>query len=194
MDINSYVVMIQDEIQLIASMLRDKGRERFGRTLILGVGLPAAAYFLFYGPAKKKFSDLDNRLQTAQTMAANADTYKSLKDNIERAYARLPLPKDRTNWLADTVKEALRAEEIVPSQFNPPVEKETNGIVEQSLTISMSTKFPELMGFLARLETIKPSVYVTSLEVAKKDPKEGEIIARNEVSCTISTIIFTERY
>ncbi len=191
-DLNVYVDWIQDEIKLVAAILAEKGPRRFHRALALLCVLPLAVYLFVYAPAQKKLSTLAADLQTARTAAENAKTYKELKDLLAAPYAQLPLPKDRTDWLSDTVKEALRAEDIVPSRFMPPSEEEANNAVIQTIHITMSVKFSEMISFLARLEALQPAVYITSLEVAKQSSPAQ--IGRNEVSCSISTIIFMERY
>jgi len=190
-DISRYVEMIQAEINIVSATFREKGANRFGRALALGLSLPCAAYLLAYAPANRKLSSLDSVLAMARTTAERADTYKELKDRLSAVYTQLPPPKDRGNWLSDTVKEALRSEGIVPTQFKPPQEEESSGVVVQNLSIVMSVKFAEMMSFLARLEATKPLVQVTSLDLSKKEEPQ---LGRNDVNCSVSTIILTERY
>ena len=190
--INVYFQAIQDEIMLVASTVTAKGVNRFYRALVLAMVLPFAAYILLYAPARRKLSTLDADLQTARDTAKNAATYKEFKDRLAAAYVQLPLPNDRTEWLSDTVKEALHAEGIVPIRFMPPSEDESNNAVIQTINLTMVVKFSEMMLFLARLEAIRPAVYVTSLNITKKS--SASEIGQNDVSCGISTIILTERY
>jgi len=189
-DFNRIVEKIQNEIKLVSSTLKDKGTNRFGRAILVALCVPLAAYQLVYAPSKKKLYNLDGEIKTAQTRAQNVDTYSELKTRLNMAYAQLPLPKDRANWLGDTVKEALRSQGIVASGFAPPTEEETNGVVVQDLNITMDVKFSDLMGFLARVEATKPMLLVTHLEMTKK----VEQIGRNEVTCGLRTIILTERF
>jgi Tfp pilus assembly protein PilO len=189
-DINHYVVLVQDEIKLVFSTLKDKGSERFGRALIIGLGLPVAVYMLVYGPADRKLSHLDNDLNAARNTAKYADSYKDLKDRLVYAYLQLPLPKDRKNFLTDSVKAALHSQKIVATEFRPPTDEESNGIVVQNLSITMNVKFSDLMAFLTQIDATKPMIHVSAVEIMKR----AEPIGRNDVTVGLSTIILTERY
>ncbi len=180
----------QDEIKLIMGTLKDKGTNRFGRTLAIALALPAASYFLVYTQAQKRLDQVDGELEVSRNSAKHADTYKELKDRLNMVYMQLPLPKDRADMLSEAVKEALRAEGIVSTSFNPPADTDMAGGVVQSLGINIRVKFPEMMAFLARLEAHKPAIHVSSLDLSKQSTPIGA----NNVSCTLSTIILTERY
>jgi len=188
-DFSLLVDKIQDEIKLISATLKDKGSNRFSRTLITALAVPFGCYVLVYMPAQKRLSLVDGELRVARDAAKHADTYKDLKDRLNIAYAQLPLPKDRANFLSDTVREALRAEGIVATSVQPPNDVEVAGGVVQSLSITMRVRFPELMAFLARMESSKPLIHINSVDVAKKT----EQIGVNDVTCGLSTIILLER-
>jgi len=189
-DFNRLVSKIQDEIRLVSATLKDKGSNRFGRALLVALGAPAVCYFLVYTPAQRKLDLIDGELKVARDAAKHADTYKDLKDKVNNTYSLLPLPKDRANFLSDAVKEALRAEVIVPTDFQPPNDTDVPGGVVQSLSITMRVKFPELMAFLARMETHKPLIHVNSLELKKNTGQLGY----NDVVCGVSTIILPGRF
>jgi type II secretory pathway component PulM len=189
-DLSRAVDKIQDEIKLITATLKDKGANRFGRTLFIALAVPYGAYYLLYTPAQKRLSQVDGELQVARSTAKHADNYKDLKSQLDTTYAQLPLTKDRANFLSDAVKEALRAEGIVPTSFNPPVEAELQGGTVQNLGIMMRVKFPELMAFLSRMETSKPMIHVNAVDIAKRSSPIGV----NEVNCGLSTIIMAQRF
>ena len=188
-DIGLYVELGQAEIKLVAATFRDRGANRFARALLLAVLVPGAVYYLLYSPARRKLANLGHELAVARIAATHSDTYKQLQERLSSAYAKLPLPKDRGAWISDTVKDALRAQEIVVSQFTPPTEEESGGNTIQTLSIKMTVQFAELMAFLARLEANKPVLRVTSLELGKKEQPGS-----NDVGCGISTLILEEHY
>ena len=189
-DFNRVVETIQDEIRSVFGTLKDKGANRFGRALALSLALPFAAYLLIYTPAMRKLAHLDDELSRARLMARQADDYNQVKNRLLVAYSKLPLPKDRANWLSDTVKEALRSENIVASQLPAPSEEDVHGIVTQNLSIGMNLKFSELMALLTRLEASKPLIHISRVELTKNSTPLGN----NTVNCVFSTVIFTERY
>jgi hypothetical protein len=189
-NLSAVVEKIQEEVKLISATMKDRGSNRFGRTFLIALALPAGSYFLVYSQSQKRLSAISGELQVARNTATHADTYKDLKDRLSTTYAQLPLPKDRANLLSDVVKEALRGEGIVPLNFNTPTETEMPGGIVQNLGITMRVKFPELMAFLSRVEGHKPAIHISSIDLTKKDTPIGT----NEVSCTLSTIILLERH
>ncbi|MFA6004135.1 MAG: type 4a pilus biogenesis protein PilO [Elusimicrobiota bacterium] len=189
-DIGLWMGMVQDEIRLVSTTFREKGLKRFGRVLLVGAALIFASRFLVYSPASRKLSNLSQELAIAKTTADHSDRYKDIKNQLEFAYSQMPATQDRATWLSDAVKDALRAEGIVASQFMPPSEEEQNGVLSQSINVTVYAKFSEFMGFLHRLEKLKPLPVVTQIDLTKKSTPMG----RNEISCTISTLILTERY
>lgn len=189
-DLNHVAGKIQDEIRTISSTIKDKGRERFSRALLVALAVPCAIYFGVYARARKQLAGVAGQLQVARDTAKHLDTYKDLKNRLDYSYALLPQPKDRANFLSETVKEALRSEGIVATDFQPPSDIDVPGGVIQNLNIKMRVKFPELMALLVRLEANKPLIYVNTLDIAKLN----EPIGLNEVSCGLSTVILTERF
>ncbi len=189
-DFDHLISKIQYEIKLISATLKDKGSSRFNRTLITALAVPFGCYLLVYAPAQKRLSLVDGELRVARDTVRHAETYKELKDRLNIVYAQLPLPKDRANFLSDAVREALRAEGIVPTSVQPTNDADMPGGVVQSLSITMLVKFPELMAFLARMESSKPLIHINSMSIMKKT----EPIGFNDVTCSLSTIILPERF
>ncbi|MCX5793958.1 MAG: GspMb/PilO family protein [Elusimicrobia bacterium] len=189
-DLNQIAGKVQDEIRLLSSTLKEKGSERFSRTLSIALVVPIVCYFMVYARARKRLNAVAGELAMARATATYLDTYKDLKSRLDYSYAMLPLPKDRANFLSDAVKEALRAEGIVATDFQPPSDVEVPGGVVQNLNIRMRVKFPELMAFLTRMESSKPVIYINNLDISKL----SEPIGLNDVSCGLSTIIPLERF
>jgi hypothetical protein len=189
-DFNRIIYKIQDEIRLVSATLKDKGGNRFGRALLVALAVPCGCYFLVYKPAHGRVLLVNGQLLVARNAAKHAEAYKDLQYRLDLAYSQLPSPSDRTNFLSDAVKEALRADGIVPISFQPPNDIEGPGGVVQSLSITMRVKFPDLMAFLARMETHKPLIHVNSLELKKNTGQLGY----NDVVCGVSTIILPGRF
>jgi hypothetical protein len=189
--LRAFIETVVSEITLSLATIKEKGANRFARTLIVALAAPLAVHILLCSPAKRKLANLDGELKAAATMASNADTYKELKDRLSLVYSLLPLPAQRSDFLPDAIKEALRSENIIATQFNPPVESETEGILVQNISINIRARFPEMLAFIDRLENSRPLIHVSSLDIQKKG---GTLPGENEVTCTIGTVIFTERF
>ena len=179
-----------DEIMMVRSTMQDKGWQRFIRPLVLGGIFLFGSYYLLYAPPVKKLAKLDGKIRVAMTTAKYADQYKELKLRLMAAYALMPAPKDRNGFLYSAILDSLKAENIVADGLQPPNERESNGLLFQEITITMTVKFSELYAWMARVENLKPMVHISSLQLTKKaDP-----VGLNLVVCTLSTVIPKTRY
>lgn len=175
---------IQSELTLVANTLKDKGAKRFERPLIIGLVLVVAAYYVLYLPPQKKLDGLQRRLDTARASKENAEAYKQVRDRLRSVYAVLPKTKDKDHFLTQAVIETLRAEGLTSDSIKPPEENKEANVVFQQITVSAQLKFPELIGWLARLEASKPYLHVTSVDLNK-----SKRLGYCEVSAAVSTIV-----
>jgi type II secretory pathway component PulM len=83
----------------------------------------------------------------------------------------------------------MKAENIMSDSIVPPSEEEANGLVVQRLSVSIQLKFADLISWLNRIESNKPLLRVTSIELAKRDDPLGA----NTVTVQLSTIIPTKK-
>lgn len=187
-----YLALLQSEAQLVSSTLKEKGLKRFARPLIIGALAVYMSYSFVYAPPIAKTAGLAKKLAAAKAAAQYADTYKSLRDRLLQVYSALPTPSDRDQWLTKTINESLNAHNIIPDSLRPPAEAEDYGLVSQKLSIPMhDVKFSDLVLWLNRVESTQPMLHVTSLEFSKR--KDKEHLGQNDVTCSVSTLIPTQR-
>jgi type II secretory pathway component PulM len=178
------VKAIQDEVQIVTHTLREKGSKRFERPLLLGAVLIVASYYLLYLPPQRKLDALQNRIDTAKALSTNADAFKLQRDNLRAIYAALPKTKDKDHFLIEAVVETLRAEGLTSDSIQPPDENKESNLIYQQIKVSAQMKFPELVGWLARVEASKPFLHIASVDLVK-----SKHLGYCEVQAGVATII-----
>jgi type II secretory pathway component PulM len=178
------VQAVQTEVQLVTRTLKEKGSKRFERPLIISAIVIVAAYYLVYLPPQRKLDGLQRRIDTAKATSENAEAFKAARDRLRAVYAILPKTKDKDHFLTQAIIETLRAEGLTSDSIKPPEEARDSDLVFQQMTVSAQLKFPELIGWLARLEASKPFLHVASVDLVK-----SKRLGYCEVTAAVSTIV-----
>ena len=172
---------VQDEIYLVLATLREKGAKRFQRPLLIAAAVVGGCYYLALRP-QREMRVLRGRLQTAQVIAQNAESFKQARLQLQQIYAVLPKAVNKDRFLTDAVVETLRAASLTSDSIQPPERSADSSLIYQKITVSIEAKFPEMMAWLARLEAYKPFLRVSSLDVTK---------SRRLGYCTVSVVVST---
>lgn len=161
------IATVQTEVEIVSATIKEKGAERFGRPLVVGLIALLIGHQVLYKPAQKKLAGLNRAVQAAQATSKYADEYMALRSQVLAAHSQLPSMKDKDTWLFERVREALGAENLVSPTLAPPSQSEISGLSIQKMTITVDLKFPQLVSLLYRLESVKPAVHVTMLDLTK---------------------------
>jgi hypothetical protein len=189
-DFSAYTKVLKAEVDLITSTMRDKGAKRFGKAFGIAGAFVFAAYTFIYKPPQAKIAALGRQIEAAQAMSASGQRYRELRDMLAGSYGNLPFLKDQAQWLSNAMIDSLRADGLTPESFKPVVETEQSGLIFQTSSVVMSLKFNDVYVWLLRLESAKPLMHISMLEVNKKP----DIIGVNQVSCSVMTAIPKKRF
>jgi type II secretory pathway component PulM len=185
-----FMQTVQGEIQQISGTIRDKGFKRFHRAaLIAGVAV-LASYRLLYVPPATKLDGLQQRIDKARSMSQIAASYREVRAQLKSIYAQLPAPADKDHFLVDAVVESLKAEGLTSESIRPPEENLEANMTSQRLQISLDLRFPDLVGWLARIEASRPLLHVYSLNV-NKSRRLGYCTAQVGIGTLIPTVDLT---
>ena len=182
--------MVKAEIELVASTMRDKGAKRFSKAFGIAAGFVFAAYWFIYTPPQNKIARLGREIEAARAMSEAGTRYRELRDMLVGSYGTLPYLKDQQQWLSNAMIDSLRADSLTPESFRPVVEQESSGLIFQTSSVVMSVKFNDIYAWLLRLESAKPLMHVSSLDISKK----AEMIGVNGVTASVMTAIPKMRY
>lgn len=189
-DLKPYVALIQAELDLVVSTLREKGAKRFGKALGIAGAAIALTYLGLYAPPKKKSARLQSEINAARTLSEFAVQYKDLRDQLASSYAQLPLMSDKEMFLSNAVIDSLKAEGLTPEVFQPVREQEQAGLIFQASNIAMPVRFSEFYSWLIRLEGAKPLMHLQSVDLTKK----SDAVGMNAVQAEIVTVIPKRRF
>ncbi len=179
----------QQEVSMVVSTLKDRGRERFTRTFGIGALAIFFSYWFVYLPPGKKLLGLQRKIDAAKAAATYADQFKDLRDRLNILYGQLPPVTGRDRWLTNAVLDSMKAENIMSDSIVPPAEDEENGFVMQRITVTIQLKFSDLISWLNRIEGTKPLLHIGSVSMTKKD----EPLGANGVNVEIGTVIPTKK-
>jgi len=173
------------EVKVLKDSLRDKGPKYFARPLALGAVMVFASYnYVFKAPQQAMTTAL-TELDAAKATSQYANDYQDLKDRLNRLYSSLPRTNDPEAWLLSEVRESLRQEGIVPDSFSSPTDEAGVGYKLVSLTISLTTSYPQLAAWVARVERSRYLMHIKDVKLVKKQKPIG----MNTVDVSVSTII-----
>lgn len=185
-----YLNMIGDEVNLVVNTLRDKGGKKFGRAFVVAGFLVFAAYAGVYMPPQQKSAKLQSQIDKAKVLADFGDRYKDLRGQLNTAYTGLPAVTEREQWLSNSVRDSLSVAGLVTEDFKPVREQEMSGLIFQASGVSLTLKFSEFYDWILRIESAKPMLYVTSIEVSKKKDQTGY----NGAVAEVATVIPKKRF
>lgn len=193
MDIKETLVRLasaaQEEFEIVSATLKEKGGDRFGRPLVLGLAMTLGAYALVYRPSRSHLDALERKIAAAKSIAKYADQYSDLRDSLNATFYQLPRLKDRDTWLLDLTRTTLSDDGLITDSLAPPVENKAAGLVYQHISVTLSRiTFEQLARWIQRIENVKPAARVTRLQVSR-----GAQPGQERVTCEVSTVIPVQR-
>lgn len=189
-DFQAYLNAVKSEADLLITTIRHKGAKRFQKAFAISGVLIAAAYFGIYKPPQDKISRLTMQIETAKAMSESSAAYQDVRTQLMGSYGSLPHLKDQQQWLSNSMIDSLRADNLTPEMFRPVIETETSGIVFQTSTVQLTVKFNDIYNWLQRVESAKPMMHVSNLDISKKP----DMIGMNVVSASVMTAIPKKRF
>lgn len=181
---------VKTEAELVFATIRRRGAKRFGKALGIAGIFVAVAYYGIYKPPQDKISRLQKEIDTARAMSESGTAYQELRGQLASSYGSLPNMKDQQHWLSNSMIDSLRADNLTPELFRPVAEMEADGLIFQTSTVQLTIKFSDLYTWLMRLESAKPLMHISSLDIAKK----ADMIGWNVVGASVMTAIPKKRY
>ncbi|MBI5210550.1 MAG: hypothetical protein HY927_11320 [Elusimicrobia bacterium] len=188
-DLTRLAGSLKEDLNSVNDAIKEKGGKHFARPIVLGIAIVFGCFHFLYSPIVVKQSSLADRLAAARAVAQFAEQYKLLRDTLAAAYVQLPRPEDREQWLANSLFESLKAENIVADSLPPVTEFEGKGLIVQNANMRSKMSFMDGIRWLHRVESSKPVIHITTVDLSKKGGKIGLL----EVSAQISTVIPKKR-
>ncbi len=179
--VKSFFKDMADNIVIIYG---EKGFEPFKKPLMIAVPSLLALYALVYSPTSSRLSDAKSKLENMQVVAQHADSYDEAKTKLSAYQRKLPLVKDKDEWLNYLITSSARTAGISIDSMSSQRETEVGNYLVVSRDVAVTTTYHKFGAWLAEIENSKIFLRVASLTVRRDENNANGV----KVNFTLSTI------
>ncbi len=170
-----------DNIRMIYS---EKGIEPFKKPLIVAVPTLIILYAAVFSPLSTKLSATRVHMQSLEVIALHAGEYEDAKTRLSALQRRLPLIKDKDEWLNYIITNSARTYGISFEGMGAQRETEVGNFVLVSREVSVSTNYSTLGKWIADIENSPILIRFTDLNMRRDAANSGRV----KVTFKLSTI------
>ncbi len=179
--LQSFFKDMLDNTRMIYS---EKGIEPFKKPLLVAVPTLIILYAAVYSPLGSKLSSAKKDMQSLQIIAQHAGEYEDAKTRLMAFQRRLPLIKDKDEWLNFLITNSARAYGISFEGMGAQRETEVGNFVLVSRDVTVTTNYATLGKWIADIENSPILIRVTELNMRRDAASPGLI----KVNFKLSTI------
>lgn len=187
-----YLIILLEKIKVIAKdmtdnvliIYADKGFEPFKKPLIFALPVLLVVYAAVYSPLGGKLKNRTMELEKLKLISMHAADYQAAKDSYARYQRRLPLLKDKDDWLSYVMTSTAKTNGIVIDTLSSQAEAEVGNFLMVSREASVTTTYPRLGKWVADMENSPILLKVSEMDL-RKDPLTGGVI---KVTIKLATI------
>ncbi|MBI4802693.1 MAG: type 4a pilus biogenesis protein PilO [Elusimicrobia bacterium] len=179
--IKAFVIDMTDNIAIIYT---DKGIEPFKKPLIYALPLLLILYSAVYSPLGSRVKNRVAELEKLRLISVHAADYQEANTRYTAYQRRLPLFKDKDEWLSYVMTSTAKSQGIEFDQFSAQTESEVGNFLLISREASVTTTYARLGRWIADMENSPILLKVSALDL-RKDPMTAGII---KATIKLSTI------
>lgn len=172
---------------LIANVLiiyGEKGFAPFKRPLTIAAPTLLVLYVAVYSPISSNL-DRTTRSISGMTMVAQyAEQYESAKVRVQGLHRRLPLVKDKDEWLSYVINSTARNSGVPVDSLSAQRESEVGNYVVVSREVQTTTTYAVFGKWMADIENSPIFLRVTELNLQRDENAPGNV----KVTFTLSTV------
>jgi type II secretory pathway component PulM len=163
----------------------EKGIEPFKKPLIVAVPTLIILYAAVYSPLGTRLSAARSHMESLQVIAQHAGEYEDAKTRLSAYQRRLPLIKDKDEWLNFLITNSAKAYGISFEGMGAQKETEVGNFVVVSRDVSVTTNYATLGKWMADIENSPILIRIVELNMRRDQSNPGLI----KVNFKLSTII-----
>jgi hypothetical protein len=168
----SFVKDMKDDILIIYG---EKGFEPFKRPLIIAVPSLLLLYAIVYYPLGGRLSLASAQLHSDEVVAQFAGNYTDAKSRLSAYQRKLPLLKDKDEWLNYILTSSARTYGISFDSMGAQRESEVGNFVLVSREVSVTTTYAKFGAWLAEIENSPIYLKVVEMDLHKNLDNPGTI-------------------
>lgn len=174
----------RDMLSDILIIYGEKGITPFKRPLTIALPSLLLLYVAVYSPLTDKLARAKRSITSMTAIAQYAEEYDAAKVQMRALQRRLPLIKDKSEWLSYLINSTSRETGVTVDSQGAQQETEVGGYLVVSREITTTTSYALFGKWLAAMENSPIFVRITELNLNREPTNPGMI----KVTFTISTI------
>jgi type II secretory pathway component PulM len=174
----------KDMLDNIMMIYAEKGIEPFKKPLLVAVPALIILYAAVYSPLGSRLSAAKARLQNLEVIVQHAGEYEDARTRLSAYQRRLPLIKDKDEWLNYLITNSARLYGISFEGIGAQKETEVGNFVIVSRDVSVATGYATLGKWVADIENSPILIRVTDLNIRRDANNPGMV----KVTFKLSTI------
>ncbi|MBI5744592.1 MAG: type 4a pilus biogenesis protein PilO [Elusimicrobia bacterium] len=163
----------------------EKGIEPFKKPLLIALPTLLIIYSAVYSPLGRKLDGSAARVRNMETVAQYAADYLEAKSRLSGYQRRLPLAKDKDEWLNYIITNTAKSYGISFDGVSAQKETEVGNFYVVSREITVTTTYAKLGKWLAEIENSPIFLRIVELSLRRDENSPGTI----KVTFRLSTII-----
>lgn len=175
----------KDMMYNIMMIYGEKGIEPFKRPLIIAGPVLLVIYSMVYSPFSKKLETASRNLASIEVVSQYAADYEEGKTRLSAYQRRLPLPKDKDEWLNYIITSSARSYGVSFDGVSGQKETEIGNFIVVSREVTVTTTYDKLGRWLAEIENSPIFVRVVELNLRRDSTNPGGV----KVIFRLSTIL-----
>jgi len=175
---------VKDMMDSVVVIYSEKGIEPFKRPLMIALPSLLCLYALVYSPLSTKLKRSVGEERNMKVVAQFADDYESAKLKLAGYQRRLPLLKDKDDWLNYLITTTAKNSGVSVDSLGAQRETEVGNYLLVSREVSASTAYGTFGKWLAEIENSPIFLRVTEMTLRRDEANRGSI----KVSFTLSTV------
>ncbi len=162
----------------------EKGIEPFKKPLMIALPSLLCLYALVYGPTSAKLKRSVAEQRNMKVVAQYAGDYENAKTKMAGYQRRLPLLKDKDDWLNYLITISARNTGVSVDSLGAQRETEVGNYILVSRVVSATTNYGLFGKWLAEIENSPIFLRVTEMNLHRDENTSGAI----KVTFTLSTV------
>ena len=175
---------LKDMLESIRMIYAEKGIEPFKKPLLVAVPALIILYAAVYSPLGSKLAAAKAHMMSLEVIAQHAGEYEDAKTRLSAYQRRLPLIKDKDEWLNFLITNSARTYGIAFEGMGAQKETEVGNFILVSRDVSVTTNYATLGKWIADIENSPILIRVTDMNLRRDAAAPGLV----KVNFKLSTI------
>lgn len=175
---------LKDMLDNVRMIYAEKGVEPFKKPLLFSLPILLVLYSAVYAPLASKLSSRAAGLESRRVIAAHYAEYQDAKARLAAYQRRLPLFKDKEEWLNFLMTSTAKNHGIAFDTLSAQTETEIGNFLLVTREGTVTTSYSDFGKWMAEIERSPITIKVTDANIRKDAGRTGLV----KVTLKVSTI------